>query len=170
MVLFGAYVCFQRSLFAQGQPLTEFVAMNRTRGGFLQQLQQEGFPLATASSSRAPLDVRQEGRSKLALKLLERWCWGSMSLPVLQALASAAVEDGLTDPLLRCYKLGLLVGFHMERGLLNIFGGAGIGGKGHFLIHQKERTLKGNLSGAPTGEWQELAHMANILTTSTETS
>ena len=69
--------------------------------GFVQQLQAEGFPLAKAA---APV-VRQKGptvgNSELAIKLLEQWCWGAISLPTLQVLAEAAVQDGVHDPLMR---------------------------------------------------------------------
>ena len=99
--------CFalQLALSAQGLPSTTKTGEmpKKKTWGFKQQLQQLGQPFGASSSSRAPIVVQQEGRSKLALLLLERWCWGSMSLPVLQELAAAAVDDGLTDPLLRCY-------------------------------------------------------------------
>ena len=68
------------------------------KGGFKQQMQAEGHPFAQPSSSSV-----QTGpiASKLAKKLLERWCWGHMSLPTVRSLAEAAVEDGLEDPFLR---------------------------------------------------------------------
>ena len=42
----------------------------------------------------------------LAMKLVEKWCWGSMALPTLQELADAAAQDGLDEPLLRCLVWG----------------------------------------------------------------
>ena len=78
--------------------------MKRKRGGFIQQMQGQGNPFA--ASSRPPTVFEGHVQSKLALKLLEAWCWGTMSLPVLQQLASAAVEDGLQDPLLRFLLVG----------------------------------------------------------------
>ena len=70
------------------------------RGGYKQRLQQGGFALLR--SSTATSSGEGEGaRGKLAQKLLERWCWGAMSLPVLQELAAAGVEDGIADPFLR---------------------------------------------------------------------
>ena len=96
-------LCWWLVIFGQVLPLVKLGIMGK-RGtwGFKQNLKQQGNPFAAGSSARAPVPVQEEGRSKLALMLLERWCWGSMSLPVLQQLAAAAVEDGLTDPLLRC--------------------------------------------------------------------
>ena len=41
------------------------------------------------------------GSSKLAMQLLVKWAWGTMSLPTIQMLAAAAVKDGLSQPLLR---------------------------------------------------------------------
>ena len=37
-------------------------------------------------------------KSKLAEYLLDRWCWGSLSTPVLQQIAAAAVADGVSHP------------------------------------------------------------------------
>ena len=94
-------LCWWLASFAHALPLVKFRIMGK-RGtwGFKQNLKQQGNPFAAGFSARAPVAVQEEGRSKLALKLLERWCWGSRFLPVLQQLAAAAVEDGLTDPFL----------------------------------------------------------------------
>ena len=43
----------------------------------------------------------RQKESKLGVLLIERWCWGSLSLPALQRLAAAAEEDGLDMPLIR---------------------------------------------------------------------
>ena len=51
---------------------------------------------SSAGSTQANL-----GDSKLAAILIEKWCWGSLSPPMLQCLAAAAVEDGLEQPLIR---------------------------------------------------------------------
>ena len=69
--------------------------MKRTFGGLHQQLQQGGFAFNPAAR------VRDPPRGKLAQKLLEKWCWGAMSLLELQELAAAAIEDGLEDAFLR---------------------------------------------------------------------
>ena len=77
------------------------------KGGFKRKLAAEGFPLAAGagSSQRGPIAT---GKSQLATRLLEQWCWGSLSLPQLQLLAEAAVQDGAEDPLLRLLLLKLL--------------------------------------------------------------
>ena len=67
--------------------------------GFKQKMKAEGFPFATSSSSTHTGQVT----SKLARKLLERWCWGKMSLPTLRELAEAGVQDGIDDELLRSF-------------------------------------------------------------------
>ena len=54
-------------------------------GGFKQRMKR----------SRAAAAEQPKPSSTLAKLLLEKWCWGSMTLPTLQALASAAVQDGL---------------------------------------------------------------------------
>ena len=64
------------------------------RGGFHQRLKRHAADMA---SEGAP----QGTSSKLASVLLQKWCWGLMSLPMLQLLASSAIEDGLDQPLLR---------------------------------------------------------------------
>ena len=66
--------------------------------------------LQEAATARAREEFPQGNNSKLASVLLQKWCWGLMSLPLLQMLASASVEDGLEQPLLRypcCMCLGL---------------------------------------------------------------
>ena len=73
------------------------------RGGFKQQLkryqaQHGGLPVTSQASSSSNT---QSGDSKLAIILLQKWCWGTMSLPLLQSLAAAGVQDGLQQPLLR---------------------------------------------------------------------
>ena len=52
-------------------------------------------------AARAREGGPQGTTSNLATVLLQKWCWGLMSLPMLQLLASAAVQDGLEQPLLR---------------------------------------------------------------------
>ena len=42
-----------------------------------------------------------QNESKLAVLLIQRWCWGTLSLPALQELAQATEEDGLQHPLIR---------------------------------------------------------------------
>ena len=37
-------------------------------------------------------------KSQLADYLLDRWCWGYLSTPVLQQIAAAAVADGASHP------------------------------------------------------------------------
>ena len=64
------------------------------RGGFKQRMEQR-------AKRQAREDSPQGTSSKLASLLLQRWCWGMMSLPLLQRLASSAVQDGLEQPLLR---------------------------------------------------------------------
>ena len=45
--------------------------------------------------------------SKLAAALLSKWAWGSMSAPVVQALAAAAWEDGLAhDEVAKLARIG----------------------------------------------------------------
>ena len=66
----------------------------------------EGFPFTAeaagaARSSQQPGPIPATGKSKLASTLLEQWCWGKLSLPQLQVLAQAAVDDGAQDSLLR---------------------------------------------------------------------
>ena len=53
------------------------------------------------AKARAREEAPQGTDSKLASVLLQKWCWGLMSLPLLQLLASSAVQDGLDQPLLR---------------------------------------------------------------------
>ena len=64
------------------------MAPKRLRGGYHQRLAQ-----ARAQEQRAPA-----AKSKLALELLNLWSWGTMSAPLVQRLASAAAEDGLSHP------------------------------------------------------------------------
>ena len=72
-----------------------------TRGGFKQQLRAEGFPLAAEVAPVTRQKGPTTGNSKLASTLLQQWCWGSLSLPQVQLLAQAAVDDGAQDSLLR---------------------------------------------------------------------
>ena len=47
------------------------------------------------------------GRSKLAEELMSLWSWGTMSAPLVQSLAKAAYDDGLTHPeIQRMAKIG----------------------------------------------------------------
>ena len=86
------------------------------RGGFRQQLerhkqlqqaqeQAQDAPMAESSTGRTKrkrnTDIDKVDESKLAILLLEKWAWGDMSLPMLQSIAEAGVEDGLGQPLLR---------------------------------------------------------------------
>ena len=53
-------------------------------GGYRQQLAKEK-------------EAQEKQPSKLAEQLLEKWSWGHISAPLVQTLAAAAVEDGLTQ-------------------------------------------------------------------------
>ena len=63
------------------------------RGGLQQQLR------------RGRGATRPARNSTLAVELLMKWCWGFMSLPTLQLLAAAGVEDGIDIQLLRLTRL-----------------------------------------------------------------
>ena len=71
------------------------------RGGFKQRLRAQQQQSHGGGSSSSKDNV---GDSSLAKLLLERWAWGTISLPFLQRVAAAAVEDGLDKPLLRLGK------------------------------------------------------------------
>ena len=60
--------------------------------GFKQLLQQHN--AAVGSQEAKP-------PSQLAVLLLQKWCWGAMTLPLLQSIAAAAVHDGLDDEFLK---------------------------------------------------------------------
>ena len=83
-------------------------------GGHKQQVERAK---AQSSADRPP--------SKLASQLLERWAWGELSAPGVQALAQAALEDGLQHPEVeQLSKIGAK-GKHfgnMHRDLLSITG------------------------------------------------
>ena len=97
---------------AQSQVFTNSIATPWVcpRGGGLHQclqraqLQQQAEPQPAGRSSSSNNNPTQTNKnaSKLAKLLIEKWCWGAMSLPLLQRLARAAVQDGLVQPLLRC--------------------------------------------------------------------
>ena len=70
----------------------------RTRGGFHQQLAAANAIPAQPPEAPEDLGVAQ---SRLGLELLLKWCWGWMTLPMVQLLASSAVADGLEQPLIR---------------------------------------------------------------------
>ena len=53
------------------------------------------------SSTGRTRKADQSDESRLGALLLERWAWGGMSLPMLQRLAAAGIDDGLHQPLLR---------------------------------------------------------------------
>ena len=86
--------------------LAALAGMNKRQregGGFKQRLVATGFPLAKAKSSASTKKKEKEKpKSMLAVQLLQSWAWGRMSLPSLQKLAQAAVDDGLEDLSLRC--------------------------------------------------------------------
>ena len=92
--------------------------MDKLQGGYLQQLAQlqeraEEPPPAMAS------------KSKLATQLLESWAWGTISAPRVQAVAEAAVEDGLLHPgVQKLSKIGGQGRFpgNMHRDLTVLFG------------------------------------------------
>lgn len=84
-------------------------------GGYKQKLRWEGPSAATSSASPA-------GTSSLCWLLLNKWAWGLMSAPTVQAIAQAAVEDGAPSPDLK--QLAALGGSgsdqsHCHRDLLN---------------------------------------------------
>ena len=68
------------------------------RGGFKQRMlrKQEGRGRGSAPTPKP--------QSHLGLLLVRRWCWGKLSLPVLQMMAQAAEDDGLDLPLIRLAK------------------------------------------------------------------
>ena len=73
--------------------------MARVRqGGFIQQMRRQEEERQVQQAVRGEPRV---GSSKLAMQLLMKWAWGTMSLPTIQMLAAAAVKDGLSQPLLR---------------------------------------------------------------------
>ena len=43
-------------------------------------------------------DQPPTGKSRLAQLLMDKWAWGTMSAPMLQSIAQAAVQDGLQHP------------------------------------------------------------------------
>ena len=88
------YVAFFGSIGAEQIPLSTM------KGGFKRNLLPQA--QAKAESKRGPPPTS----SKLAKRLLEQWCWGRMSLPTLQQMAMAAVEDGLEDVVLRLLGVG----------------------------------------------------------------
>ena len=90
------------------EKLSEAMAM--IRGGYKQQmeqreLQQQGQQQQQQQQQQAGFGAGSSGgateRSELGKVLLEKWCWGNMSLPLVQALAQAGVADGLSQPLIR---------------------------------------------------------------------
>ena len=98
--------------------------MKRPRGGLKQQLEQHGrlgIGHSTLASGRLPAcgplpdsgpgplpapspPLAAPTSNNLSMKLIEKWCWGSMSLPTLQELAEAGKKDGVDD------RLGVLLG------------------------------------------------------------
>lgn len=79
----------------QGDPMA--AKRPRPPGGYRQQLR-------WAAALDAP---SQPAHSALAQFLLEKWCWGEFSAPVVQQCAAAAVADGAKGPeLLMLSKLG----------------------------------------------------------------
>ena len=60
-----------------------------------------GFKQLLAQHNAAVASQEAKPPSKLGVLLLQKWCWGSMTLPLLQAIAAAAVHDGLDDEVLK---------------------------------------------------------------------
>ena len=56
---------------------------------------------ASSSGTSSSKTADKPAESSLASSLLEKWVWGLMSLPVVQHLAQAGVNDGFQQPLLR---------------------------------------------------------------------
>ena len=71
-------------------------------GGLRQQMRRQQQQQQQHEQGGGPIRAEPEGGiSNLAKLLVEKWCWGHMSLPLLQKLAAAGVADGLEQPLLR---------------------------------------------------------------------
>ena len=87
----------------------------RRMGGHNQQLAQ----------LQAEKEETPQGKSKLAAQLMGSWSWGIMSAPLIQALAAAAVHDGLEHPqVAKIAKVGSSGKFpgNMQRDLMAISG------------------------------------------------
>ena len=67
-------------------------------GGYKQRLAQAKRQQQQQQQDQVP---EQPEHSHLARVLLEKWAWGNLSTPEVQALAHAAVHDGLSHPQIR---------------------------------------------------------------------